>query len=262
MAGTTLTLQGAQIRAVLVPLSRPIVSSVGRFDHWPLILIDLHTREGVVGHSDLEPYLVSAVPAIVTMLRALVERQVGHRVCPLADFQGLRKSLNLVGDEGLTMIAVSGLDMAAWDALAKASGQPLAELLGGDDLAAIREVRSGAGSAIELMVDFNQGLNLGDALRRCHALDGEGLYWFEEPIVYDNLAGYAQLTRELRTPVQRGENFDGPRDVLHALEAGAGDYVMPDLMRIGGVSGWLRATGLRDRVQRGRGGALRAGCLM
>jgi mandelate racemase len=110
-----------------------------------------------------------------------------------------------------------------------------------DDLAAIREVRQGAGDDIKLMVDFNQGLSLGDALNRCHALDDQGLYWFEEPIVYDNLAGYVQLARELNTPVQLGENFYGPRDLYQAIQAGAGDYVMPDLMRIGGVSGWLRA---------------------
>jgi mandelate racemase len=91
------------------------------------------------------------------------------------------------------------------------------------------------------MVDFNQGLSLGEALHRCHALDDQGLYWFEEPITYDNIAGYAQLTRELDTPVQLGENFYGPRDMHRAIAASAGDYVMPDLMRIGGVSGWLRS---------------------
>ncbi len=48
------------------------------------------------------------------------------------------------------------------------------------------------------MVDFNQGLSFGDALHRCHALDEQGLYWFEEPIAYNNLAGFAQLARELR----------------------------------------------------------------
>jgi mandelate racemase len=203
-------------------------------------------------------------------------------------FQANRRSLNLIGYEGIAMIAVAGLDMAMWDALAKAAGLPLAVLLGGtigtvpaynsnglwltdvatlaaeaaeliaegefkglklrlgrdrlaDDLAAIREVRKAAGNGIKLMVDFNQGLPLGDALHRCHALDGEGLYWFEEPIAYDNLSGYAQLTRELDTPVQLGENFYGPRDLHKAVQAGAGDYMMPDLMRIGGVTGWLRA---------------------
>jgi mandelate racemase len=110
-----------------------------------------------------------------------------------------------------------------------------------DDLVAIREVRKGAGDDIKLMVDFNQGLALGAALNRCHGLDDQGLYWFEEPVVYDNLSGYVQLTRELETPVQLGENFYGPRDLYEAVRAGAGDYMMPDLMRIGGVSGWLRA---------------------
>jgi mandelate racemase len=186
------------------------------------------------------------------------------------------------------MIAVSGLDMAAWDALARAVQLPLAVFLGGslapvpaynsnglwltpvdelgeqaaallaeggfqglklrlgrerpaDDIAAIRAMRSAVGEDVKLMVDFNQGLSLGDALHRCHALDDQGLYWLEEPIAYDNLAGYAQLTRELETPVQLGENFYGPRALFQAIRAGAGDYVMPDLMRIGGVTGWLRA---------------------
>ena len=97
---------------------------------------------------------------------------------------------------------------------------------------------------IKLMVDFNQGLTLGDALHRCHALDDQGLYWLEEPIAYDNLAGYAQLTRELKTPVQLGENFYGPRAMAAGGRAGAGDLVMPDLMRIGGVTGWLRAAAI------------------
>jgi mandelate racemase len=110
-----------------------------------------------------------------------------------------------------------------------------------DDLQAIDAVRQAVGAEIKLMVDFNQGLTLGDALHRCHALDDQGLYWFEEPIAYNDLAGYAQLTRELATPVQLGENFYGPRSLYQALQAGAGDYFMPDLMRIGGVTGWLRS---------------------
>src|SRR5260370_35227544 len=71
-----------------------------------------------------------------------------------------------------------------------------------DDLAAIQQAREGTGDEIKLMVDFNQGLSLGDALVRCHALDEQGLYWFEEPIVYNNLSGYVQLTRELKTQVR------------------------------------------------------------
>jgi len=283
-----LTLKSMEARAVSVPLRKPVVSKVGHFSEWPLILIDLYTNEGVVGRSYLEPYLKSAARSIIPILDDLASAWTGKPLAPLPQFQTNRRALNLVGYEGLAMIAVAGLDMAIWDALAKAAGLPLAVLLGGslepvpaynsnglwlievprlaaeaaelvaeggfnglklrlgrdrlaDDLAAIKEVRRGAGGDLKLMVDFNQGLSLGDALVRCHALDDEGLYWFEEPIVYNNLSGCAQLTRELRTPVQIGENFYGPRGLHDAIRMGACDYVMPDLMRIGGVSGWLRA---------------------
>ena len=64
---------------------------------------------------------------------------------------------------------------------------------------------------MSLMVDFNQGLHLGEVLERCHAIDDLGLAWIEERIVYDNLEGYAQLTTDLETPVQIGENFYGRR---------------------------------------------------
>jgi mandelate racemase len=283
-----LKLKSVDVRAVVVPLRRPVVSKVGRFDQWPLILIDLHTTGDIVGRSYLAPYLANAVRYIVPAIRDLALARQGVTLSPIDGFQANRRSLNLVGYGGVAAIAVAGLDMALWDALAKAAGVPLAVLLGGspgpvpaynsnglwltdvgtlaveaaalvaeggftglklrlgrdrlaDDLAAIREVRKAAGPDIKLMVDFNQGLSLGDALARCHALDDQGLYWLEEPIIYDNLAGYAQLARELKTPVQLGENFYGPRDLYAALSAGAADYVMPDLMRIGGVSGWLRA---------------------
>jgi mandelate racemase len=97
---------------------------------------------------------------------------------------------------------------------------------------------------VSLMVDFNQGLLLGEALERCHAIDDLGLAWIEEPIVYDNLEGCARLAADLKTPVQLGENFYGPRALYTALQMKACDYVMPDFMRIGGVTGWQRAAAI------------------
>jgi mandelate racemase len=97
---------------------------------------------------------------------------------------------------------------------------------------------------MSLMIDFNQALPFGDALERCHAIDNLGLAWIEEPIVYDNLEGYARLAAELKTPIQIGENFYGPRALFTALQMKACDYVMPDFMRIGGVSGWIRAAAI------------------
>jgi mandelate racemase len=288
---TKLTLERVQVRPVLVPLRRPVVSRVGLYEEWPLILIDLQTEQGVVGRSYLAPYLKQAVRYIVPAIQDLAAARQGQPLAPLDDFAAGRKALGLVGLEGVSLIAVSGLDMAAWDARAKAAGVPLAVHLGGslapvpaynsnglwltpldtlaeeaealvaeggftglklrlgrerlaDDIAAIGLVREVLGPDGHIMSDFNQGLSLGDALHRCHALDDQGLYWFEEPIAYDDFAGHARLTRELETPVMLGENFYGPHSLYAAIQAGAGDYVMPDLMRIGGVTGWLRAAAI------------------
>ena len=94
------------------------------------------------------------------------------------------------------------------------------------------------------MSDFNQGLTLGEALQRMHGLDDQGLYWFEEPVTYDDYEGCAQITREMKTPLSIGENIYGPREFLKAVNAKAADLMMPDLMRIGGVSGWMRAAAI------------------
>ena len=126
-----LTLKSIEARAVLVPLRRPVVSKVGLFGDWPLILIDLHTREGIIGRSYLEPYLKNAARYIIPAIHDLIEALEAKPLAPLDDFQRNRRSLNLIGYEGVTMIAVAGIDMAIWDALAKAAGLPLARLLGG-----------------------------------------------------------------------------------------------------------------------------------
>jgi len=112
------------------------------------------------------------------------------------------------------------------------------------DLAAVRAVRKRLPERIELMVDFNQALSVDEAIRRGRVLDGEGVYWIEEPIRHDDFRGCAELARALATPVQIGENFSLPQQMAEALASGACDYVMPDLERIGGVTGWRRAAEL------------------
>jgi mandelate racemase len=70
------------------------------------------------------------IPAV---RRTAVEtaRRKGHSIAPLDDFRTGRSGLKLIGLKGVSMIAVSGLDMAAWDALAKTANLPLAVFLGG-----------------------------------------------------------------------------------------------------------------------------------
>jgi len=285
-----LTVRRIRARGVEVPLRLPLGTSAGALRSAPLLLIDLETEEGVTGRSYLFCYLSAVAPAIATVLGE-VERSVkGERVAPADLWEKLARRFKLIGVQGIVRMAMSGFDIACWDALAVAAGKPLVTLLGGAlrriraynsnglglmvpeaaaeeaeklleggfravklrlghptlaaDLAALRAVRKKLPDAIELMVDFNQALSVVDALERGRAIDPEGIAWIEEPIRHDDFRGCAGLARELETPVQIGENFSLPEQMAEALAAKACDLVMPDLERIGGVTGWQRAASL------------------
>lgn len=286
-----LTLRQIDARVLSVPLRRPIVGKVGEYHHWPFILIDVITEEGIVGHGYLEPYRASATKSILALIEDMAAHGKGKKLAPFDRFEAAMKALHFNGRQGTPLIAMAGIDMAMWDALAKSVDLPLVKLLGGtvgpvrayntnglwlidmdriadeasslvaegdftavkirlgrehvrDDVKAIAEVRRALGDDVTLMSDFNQGQTLTSAKRLLHALDDQGLAWFEEPIVFDDYPGCARLRAGLRTPVSIGENIFGPRDFLRAVQADAADCYMPDLMRIGGVTGWLRAAAI------------------
>jgi mandelate racemase len=113
-----------------------------------------------------------------------------------------------------------------------------------EDVAVVRAMRKAAGNDMAIMVDYNQCLTPIEAVERLRVLDDEGLTWVEEPTLAHDYAGHALVAREARTPIQCGENWWGTLDMLHAIEAQASDFVMPDVMKIGGVTGWLRAAAL------------------
>jgi mandelate racemase len=115
-----------------------------------------------------------------------------------------------------------------------------------EDLHIVRTIRAAIGDSVELMVDFNQSLSVPEAIRRGRALDGEGLAWIEEPTRQEDYAGHAQIRAAISTPVQLGENWFGVEEMHKAISAGAAGLVMPDAMKIGGVSGWLRASTLAE----------------
>ena len=113
-----------------------------------------------------------------------------------------------------------------------------------EDLEVIRAIRRAVGDSVAIMVDYNQCLTPAEAVQRLRILDGEGLTWVEEPTLAHDYAGHALIAREADTPIQCGENWWGTLDLRHALAAQASDFIMPDLMKIGGVTGWLRAAAL------------------
>ena len=286
-----LTVRDLRVVAVEVPMTFVLGTSRGAFSKAPLILIDLQTEDGITGRSYLWCYVREIMPAIGTALETVAGMVKGDRVAPQELWQKLAQRFALMGVQGIVRMAMAGLDVAAWDAVAIAEGKPLATLLGSapkpipaynscglgpmespelvadeaeellaggfravklrlgyptlqQDLATVRAVRRRISDRIDLMVDYNQALDAADALERGRMLDGEDVYWLEEPIRHDDYTGYACLKRALKTPIQIGENFSLPSSMEAALAADAATYVMPDLERIGGVTGWQRAATL------------------
>lgn len=113
-----------------------------------------------------------------------------------------------------------------------------------EDVEVIRAIRSAVGSSVAMMADYNQCLTPSEAVQRLRLLDDEGLTWVEEPTLAHDYAGHAFIARETKTPIQCGENWWGTLDMQHAIDAQASDFMMPDVMKIGGVTGWLRAAAL------------------
>ena len=276
---------------MLVPFRRPPVSASGSITSSALVLIDIDTIEGVTGRAYIFGFAQWTLGPIVGCLRALGKLIEGQRCVPLELDAMLRRQAKLLDTPGLLGFALSGIDMAAWDILAKASEMPLARFLGADavpipaynscglwiqdiacladeaqelvqeggfhavklrlgrpqaqeDLAAVRAVRKSVGDRVEVMVDFNQCLSVTQAIARGKMLDGEGITWIEEPLRHADYEGYARVCAAVETPIQTGENLGSPFEMARAISMKSLDYVMPDLQRIGGVTGWQRAASL------------------
>lgn len=277
-------------RAVMAPMSMPLQTSSGAVATAPLVLIDCETEQGVSGHGYIFALTPAALKSLAEMVKAMSDLLVGDELVPFELERKLTQKFTLLGLAGVQRLAQSGIDIAAWDALARARDLPLARLLGGvpkpvpaynskglgimpvdkvgdeaarlvgegfravkirlgrsdanDDLKAVRAVRKAVGDEVSLMCDYNQSLTVNDAIRRCRMLDDEGMVWIEEPVRHDDYGGCARVAAASRTPIQIGENFDSAFAMQAAISQHASDLVMPDVQRIGGVTGWLRAAAL------------------
>ena len=285
-----LTIRSLRSVAVSVPMKLPLGTSAVTVRSAPLLLIDLETEEGVTGRTYLFCYMPMGAQLIARVLDEILQFVKGDAVEPEAIGTRLLRQFRLIGAQGVIWMAMAGLDVACWDALAQAAGMPLALFLGGalvpipaynsnglglmppracadeaeqllpggfrgiklrlgyptldGDVSAIRAVRNRVPDQVAVMVDYNQALSLDEALNRGRAIDAEGLAWIEEPIRHDDFAGCTALAQALATPIQIGENFIGVHAMESALGARAADLVMPDVCRIGGVSGWIKAAAL------------------
>jgi len=113
-------------------MRRPLVTSRGNITHAPLVLVDLETDQGASGRTYLFAYQDVGARALRQLLAAILEMVRGDAVAPVAVARKLEARFTLMGREGLAAIAMAGVDLVLWDALARAAGLPLARLLGGE----------------------------------------------------------------------------------------------------------------------------------
>jgi mandelate racemase len=267
-----------------------VKTALATLDSGPLVLIDVETDQGVTGRSYIFAYAKLTLKPLVYLIEEIGRELTGKAVAPFDLMKAMDARFRLLGWQGLVGMAVSGLDMAYWDALGQLAGRPVAELLGGsarpitaydsygvvdpvtderalrrsldqgfrgikikggdgdaaNDERVVKGVRALIGPDISLMIDFNQSLDPAEATRRIARLAPYDLQWIEEPVPQEKLSGHAKVRETSPIPIQAGENWWFPRGFAEAISAGASDFIMPDLMKVGGVTGWLQVAGQAD----------------
>ncbi len=285
------TIVALRVRPVRVPLPEPHQTASGTLSVSPLVLVDITGSDGVSGHAIVFTFSDAALGPTANLLSNLEELLLKQPLDPAMVRTMLAQRFRLLGTEGIVAMALAGIDMAIWDAIARANKSTVAELCGAtlrphrayavigfdgpggsakvaekwvrqgftgvkarvgyptveDDREVIRAIRGAVGDDVAIMVDYNQSLSVDEAVKRMAVLDAEGLTWVEEPVLAQDYIGHAKVSASAETPIQSGENWWGPLAMQQAIAANASDLIMPDAMKIGGVSGWLEASKLAEK---------------
>lgn len=193
---------------------------------------------------------------IVAMARAAIDMAAWDVACkaaglPLYALLGATRR----GSRGYAPVGLSGREGSAResrDGVARGFGGVKAKIgyaSAAEDIAVLRAMREAVGPGVAIMADYNQTLDMPAALARCAALDADpvtDLAWIEEPTTAEDYAGHAQIKAATRIPIQAGENWWGPLEVRKALDAGAVDMMMPDVMKVGGITSWMKAAAMAE----------------
>ncbi len=266
-------------------LDLPADSMAGfRFHGWLIVEISTDAGHVGIGNAALAPRVTKQV--VDTYLKPLL---IGKDPFD-SEFlwQLMYRQTRAFGRKGIGMVAISAVDIAIWDILGKACGQPVFRLLGGrtktkipvyasrlysqklEDVAAearkykdegykamkmrfgwgpkdgaagmqrnlelLRTIRDVIGYEIDLMGDAYMGWNLDYARRMIPLLEPYQLRWLEEPVIPDDIHGYAELKALGRIPISGGEHEFTLCGFRELLEAKAVDYIQFDTNRVGGIT--------------------------
>jgi L-alanine-DL-glutamate epimerase-like enolase superfamily enzyme len=120
-----------------------------------------------------------------------------------------------------------------------------------EDLERVKAVSDEVRGKIPIMVDANQVWDRTEALKRGRGFQNLGVYWYEEPLIADDIWGHREIARALDVPVAVGETIFTRAEFANYIRLGACDIVQQDVCRVGGITEWMeiadlaRANGLK-----------------
>ena len=137
-----------ETQVVVLPLDKPIGSALGQIDSAGCVLVSVHSDDGMVGENLVFTLNNRRTRLLRTMVEELADLIVGHDAGHIAGFWARAwKAINFFGHQGVTVMGISAIDGALWDAAGKRAGLPLYRLLGGaqDRVAGVSQRRAVAG---------------------------------------------------------------------------------------------------------------------
>jgi L-alanine-DL-glutamate epimerase-like enolase superfamily enzyme len=109
-----------------------------------------------------------------------------------------------------------------------------------EDVERLTALRDTVGADALILVDANMGWSLAEAKRRARELERLDVYWLEEPLIPEDVAGHAALAQAIAVPIAAGENLYTRYQFDAYFRADALHIVQADVVRCGGITEWLK----------------------
>ncbi len=240
-------------RVLRTPADNPLVVGLpAPTDTREFVTLELGTDQGLVGLG-LTFFGGALTPALRAAVDALARLVVGDDPTQVEAIAAkLRRAAGSSGPGGVFTLALSAIDIACWDLRGKAVGQPVCALQCGSEptvaasVERVRVMREAVGPDVDLMCDINQLWSVNQAIEVGRRIEPYHLYWLEDPTAHDDYAGLARVADALTTPIAAGEYHYGVVPFRHLLEARGVDIAMIDLLRVGGVTQWMKVAGMAE----------------